>query len=168
MSLHWESNGFTLYEFLRDREKKARKTPSQCFPNQKRHIASGSKLSDSDVNWLLALVTKISSFSPLPPSVQAWIWKPLLPRKKAWSLIASVVILKPINISLAGTLTLVPLNMLKKTQGIPEPLSLRGLTGLPWRQPEGVLIGNRGGLHGWLQALPQAAPAQQHRHSPWN
>lgn len=108
--------GLLYMDFERQREKeKARKTPSQCSPNLRHHIVSWSKLSNSGVNWLLALVTKISSVFP-PPSICSGLGLEV-PIAKEESLIpiASAVELKPINISLAGTLTLVPLNMLKKT-----------------------------------------------------
>lgn len=62
-------------------------------------------------------MTKISSLFPTPFICSCLNLEVPTPEEESLILISSVVVLKPINISLAGTLTLVPLNMLK-THGV--------------------------------------------------
>lgn len=103
--------GLLYVDVWETEREESKKTPNQCFPNLRHHIASCSNLSNADVNWLLALVTKISSLFP-PPSICSGLDLEVSnPKEENLIPIASVVVFKPINISLEGILTLVPLNM---------------------------------------------------------
>lgn len=104
-------NGFTLYRFIREREK-ARKTPRQRFPRLRHCISCDQSLVQTD----FLLPWPKSHSSPPPPSICSGLCLEV-PTTEAEKLIpiASDVVWKPINIPLAGTLTPLPLNMLGNT-----------------------------------------------------
>lgn len=102
-----EFNSFTLYGFLRERvrEKEGEKLQANFFLIKAFKFWCKLTFCSCDQNLL---------FPPTPPPICSGLDLEVLTAEKASLIpIASVVVLKPINIPLAGTLTLVPLNMLE-------------------------------------------------------
>lgn len=88
-----EFNGFTLYGFLRGGGGGVgwgwwqEKLQANAFLIQDIIFLPDQSLQILVQTDFFALVTKISCLPPLPQSVQAWVWKFLLQRKKACSLL---------------------------------------------------------------------------------
>lgn len=105
-----EFNHFTLYGFLRERERARTQEKLQANFFLIKAFKFWCKLTFYSCDQTLL------SLSPLPPSICSGLDLEVpTAEKESLIPIASVVVLKPINIPLAGTLTLVPLNMLENT-----------------------------------------------------